>query len=473
MLCDIIFANYIIEPQHPIPNETMPKERRRFVCQECGYASIKWLGRCVECEKWNTFIEEIEEEVSQHWLAGQPVGKPEPITQIAASEADRLSTGIGEFDRVLGGGIVPGSVVLIGGDPGIGKSTLLLQASDALSRLYGAVLYVSGEESVSQTKLRANRLDITSDSLYVLCENNLEQIESHITQFNPHIVIIDSIQTAYLPGLQSAPGSVTQVRESAAQLLVIAKSKNIPVILVGHVTKEGALAGPRMLEHMVDTVLYFEGERQHVYRVLRAVKNRFGSTNEIGIFEMLSRGLAEVKNPSELFISERQENTSGSVVVSSIEGTRPLLLELQALVAPANFGIPRNTATGVDRYRIALLIAVLHKRVGLDINDSDVFVNITGGMRIDEPGIDLGTVVAITSSHRDIAIDPRTVIIGEVGLGGEVRAVTHIEKRLMEVAKLGFNRVIFPESNRKGLALKEDIDLVSVKDLYGALSALL
>jgi DNA repair protein RadA/Sms len=374
---------------------------------------------------------------------------------------------------VLGGGIVPGTVVLIGGNPGIGKSTLLLQASDMLSRTYGTVLYVSGEESVTQTKLRANRLDITSDSLYVLCENNLDQIESHITQLNPHIIIIDSIQTVSLPGLQSAPGSVTQVRESAAQLLIIAKSKNIPIILVGHVTKEGSLAGPRILEHMVDTVLYFEGERQHVYRVLRAVKNRFGSTNEIGIFEMLSCGLVEVKNPSELFISERQENTSGSVVVSSIEGTRSLLLELQALVAPANLGFPRNTATGVDRHRIALLIAVLQKRVGLDVGDLDVFVNITGGMRVDEPGIDLGTVIAITSSHRDVAIDPRTVVIGEVGLGGEVRAVTHIEKRLLEAAKLGFNCAIFPESNRKGLELKEDIDLIGVNDLYGALSVLL
>jgi len=450
----------------------MAKERRQFVCQECGYSSIRWLGRCPECEKWNTFVEEVEEAPSaRHRPLGQPASRPEPITQIAASEDDRLLTEIGEFDRVLGGGIVPGSVVLIGGDPGIGKSTLLLQASDAISRIYGTVLYVSGEESVTQTKLRANRLGITSDSLYVLCENNIEQIETHIMQLNPYAVVIDSIQTVYRPELQSAPGSITQIRESAAQLLIIAKGKNIPIILVGHVTKEGSLAGPRILEHMVDTVLYFEGERQHVYRVLRAVKNRFGSTNEIGIFEMLSQGLAEVKNPSELFISERQENTSGSVVVSSIEGTRPLLLELQALVAPATFGIPRNTTTGVDRHRIALLIAVLQKRVGLDIGDSDVFVNITGGMRVDEPGIDLGIVMAITSNHRDIAIDSRTVIIGEVGLGGEVRAVTHIEKRLREAAKLGFNRAIFPEYNRKGLELKEDIDLIGVQDLYGALSA--
>ena len=452
----------------------MAKAGRQFVCQECGHASIRWLGRCPGCEEWNTFVEEIEEVASTHpRLAAQPASDPAPVTRVAASESDRQLTGIGEFDRVLGGGVVPGSVVLIGGDPGIGKSTILLQVSDALSRGYGEVLYVSGEESVAQTKLRANRLGVASDLLYVLCENNLEQIEAHITQLNPRMVVIDSIQAVHLPGLQSAPGSVTQVRESAAHLSVIAKSKNIPIILVGHVTKEGSLAGPRVLEHMVDTVLYFEGESQQIYRVLRAVKNRFGSTNEIGIFEMLSHGLVEVKNPSALFISERQENTSGSVVVSSMEGTRPLLLELQALVSPTNFGFPRNTAAGVDRQRIALLLAVLQKRVGLDIGDSDVFVNITGGMRVDEPGIDLGTAIGITSSHRDIAIDPRTVVIGEVGLGGEVRAVAHIEKRLLEAAKLGFNCAVFPESNRKGLELKEDIDLIGVKDLYGALSALL
>lgn len=453
----------------------MAKETRRFVCQECGYNSIKWLGRCPECDKWNSFFEEIEEATpsAMHWTVGTAASLPEPITQVTASEEDRLKTEIGEFDRVLGGGLVPGSVVLIGGDPGIGKSTLLLQASNALSQVYGLVLYVSGEESLTQTKLRANRLNINSDSLYILCENNLEHIETQIAKLQPYAVVIDSIQTVYIPALQSAPGSITQIRESAGKLLIIAKGKNIPIILIGHVTKEGALAGPRILEHMVDAVLYFEGERQHVYRVLRAVKNRFGSTNEIGIFEMLSQGLAEVKNPSELFISERQEDISGSVVVSSVEGTRPLLLELQALVSPSNFGSPRNTTTSVDHHRIALLVAVLQKRVGLDIGDSDVFVNITGGMRVGEPGIDLGIVMAIASNHRDIAIHPRTVVIGEVGLGGEVRPVTHIEKRLREAAKLGFDRAVFPEYNRKGLELAEEIELVGVRDLYDALSALL
>ena len=452
----------------------MAKERRQFVCQECGYISLKWLGKCPECQKWNSLTEEIEFETSSpaHRTIATPSRQPEAIVEISASEEDRRRTGIREFDRVLGDGIVPGSVILIGGDPGIGKSTLLLQAGDALSRVYGTVLYVTGEESAAQTKLRANRLGISSEKLLVLCENDLEQIETHIAAVQPSMVVVDSIQAVYLPALQSAPGSVTQIRECAGQLLILAKSKDIPVVLVGHVTKDGALAGPRMLEHMVDTVLYFEGEQQHIYRVLRAVKNRFGSTNEIGIFEMLSRGLVDVENPSVLFLGDRQENVSGSVVVSSIEGTRPFLLELQALVSPTNFAIPRNTTAGVDRQRIAMLVAVLHKRIGMNIGDSDVFVNITGGVRVDEPGIDLGIVMAIVSNHRDIAIDPYTVLIGEVGLGGEVRPVAHIDKRLREAAKLGFKRVILPETNRKGLELTEDIELFGAKNLLDALSIL-
>ena len=452
----------------------MAKERRQFVCQECGYVSLKWLGRCPECQKWNSLTEEIEFETSSpaHRTIGTPSRHPEPIVEIAASEEDRRLTGIHEFDRVLGDGIVPGSVILIGGDPGIGKSTLLLQASNAVSRVYGTVLYVTGEESAAQTKLRANRLGLSSEALLVLCENDLEQIERHIAAVQPSMVVIDSIQAVYLPALQSAPGSVTQIRECAGQLLILAKSKDIPVVLVGHVTKDGALAGPRMLEHIVDTVLYFEGEQQHIYRVLRAVKNRFGSTNEIGIFEMLSRGLVDVENPSVLFLGDRQENISGSVVVSSIEGTRPLLLELQALVSPSNFALPRNTTAGVDRQRIAMLVAVLHKRIGMNIGDSDVFVNITGGVRVDEPGIDLGIVMAIVSNHRDIVIDPYTVLIGEVGLGGEVRPVAHIDKRLREAAKLGFKRAILPETNRKGLDLTEDIELFGTKNLHDALSIL-
>lgn len=399
--------------------------------------------------------------------------EPVPITQISASEDDRLTTQIGEFNRVLGGGFVPGSVVLVGGDPGIGKSTLMLQAASNLSESYGSVLYVSGEESMPQTKLRADRLGINSDKLYLLCETDIDLVETHIDDLNPRIVVIDSIQTMYSSSIQSIPGSISQIKETGAQLLSIAKSQDIPIIIIGHVTKEGAIAGPKVLEHMVDAVLYFEGEQQHIYRILRAIKNRFGSTNEIGIFEMSSEGLVEVLNPSELFLSERQENISGSVVVSSMEGTRPLLLELQALVAPANFGFPRNTTTGMDRYRVALLLAVLEKRVGMDITDSDVFINITGGVRVTEPGVDLGVILAIASNYRDTSIDYRTVVIGEVGLGGEVRAVNHIERRLREAAKLGFTKAIFPENNKKELKIDDDIELIGVKNIYEALDVIM
>ena len=452
----------------------MAREKRKFVCQECGYTTPKTLGRCPNCKSWQSFAEEVEALItpSRHRGIGQVSREPEPISQITAGEVERHLTGMIEFDRVLGGGIVPGSVVLIGGDPGIGKSTLLLQASDALSQNYGEVLYVSGEESVSQTKVRATRLGVMSDTLYVLCENNLEEIEKHIEAQKPKVVIIDSIQSVYLSSIQSAPGSVTQIRECAGHLLICAKHRNIPVFLVGHVTKEGAIAGPRVLEHMVDTVLYFEGERHHIYRVLRAIKNRFGSTNEIGIFEMRSNGLMDVMNPSEIFLSNREEQVSGSVVVSSMEGTRPLLMEVQALVVPTNYGNPRNTAAGVDRQRIALLIAVLNKRVGINVADSDVFVNVTGGLRIDEPGIDLGVLMAICSSHRDIPIDRKTVMVGEVGLGGEIRPVTHVDRRIQEAAKLGFTRAIFPEYNRKGLEIDAEIELVGVNDVYDSLSAL-
>ncbi len=452
----------------------MAREKRKFVCQECGYITPKTLGRCPNCKSWQSFAEEVETLItpSRHRGIGQTSREPEPISEITASEVERHLTGMSEFDRVLGGGIVPGSVVLIGGDPGIGKSTLLLQASDALSRKYGDILYVSGEESVSQTKLRATRLGITSDTLYVLCENNLEEIEKHIEAQKPKVVIIDSIQSVYLSSIQSAPGSVTQIRECAGHLLICAKNRNIPVFLVGHVTKEGAIAGPRVLEHMVDTVLYFEGERHHIYRVLRAIKNRFGSTNEIGIFEMRSTGLIDVMNPSEIFLSNREEQVSGSVVVSSMEGTRPLLMEVQALVVPTNYGNPRNTTAGVDRQRIALLIAVLNKRVGINVADSDVFVNVTGGLRVDEPGIDLGVLMAICSSHRDMPIDRKTVMVGEIGLGGEIRPVTHVDRRIREAAKLGFTRVMFPEYNRKGLDIDVDIELVGVSDVYDSLTAL-
>ncbi len=452
----------------------MAKKRTIFVCQECGNTSPKWMGKCADCDSWNSFVEQLDVSAqTMRQKVERTHSNPQPITQITASEEERLKTGVEEFDRVLGGGLVPGSVVLIGGDPGIGKSTLMLQTTDSLSRTYGTTLYVSGEESATQTKLRANRLNVSSEQLYLLCETNLDLISSHINQLQPNIAVIDSIQTVYHPDLRSTPGNVSQIRACASQLILIAKEKGIPILLVGHVTKDGSLAGPKVLEHMVDTVLYFEGERHHVYRILRAVKNRFGSTNEIGIFEMLGRGLAEVKNPSELFLSERQEDISGSVVVPSLEGTRPLLLELQALVAPSNFGTPRNMATGVERNRVAMLLAVLEKRVGLQLQDSDVYVNITGGVKVTEPGIDLGTVVAIASNYRDLPVDARTVIIGEVGLGGEVRAVTQIEKRIREAAKLGFTRAVFPESNQKGLDINEEIELIGVKNIFDALSILL
>ena len=452
----------------------MAQAKHKFVCQECGYTTPRGLGKCPSCQAWNSFTEETEIVSTSplHRVISHQSNTPEIIAHVTATDVERQFTGMPEFDRVLGGGIVPGSVILIGGDPGIGKSTLLLQASDALSRKYGNVLYVSGEESVNQTKIRSNRLGVNSDTLYVLCENNLEQIEKQIEKLQPQAVVIDSIQSVYLTDFQSAPGSITQIRECAAQLLICAKKQNIPIFLVGHVTKEGNLAGPRVLEHIVDTVLYFEGERHHIYRVLRATKNRFGSTNELGIFEMQNKGLVDVKNPSQLFLSDREENISGSVVVSSMEGTRPLLLEVQALVVQTHYGTPRNTATGIDRNRVALLIAVLNKRVGLDIGDSDVFVNITGGIRIDEPGIDLGVLMAIISNHQNKPIDPRTVIIGEVGLGGEIRPVPHIERRINEAAKLGFSKVVFPEYNQKSIDVKDTIELISVKNIYDSLKIL-
>ncbi len=451
----------------------MAKTRTQYICQGCGYTTTKWLGRCPECNQWDSFSEEVIDRSSSHAIPRLPVIPPQVLSQISASETERLSTHISEFDHVLGGGVVPGSLVLIGGEPGIGKSTLLLQVAVKMSQQGGTVLYVSGEESAAQIKLRANRMAVTSDSLYILCETGLSVIDSTIQELEPRLVIIDSIQTIAHPDVASAPGSITQVRAAAAHFLQLAKTKGIPTFLVGHVTKEGSIAGPRVLEHTVDTVLYFEGEPQYAVRILRAVKNRFGSTNEIGVFEMRSSGLVEVLNPSERFLSERRDNISGSVVISSIEGTRPLLLELQALVAPANFGTPRWLATGVDRNRVSLILAVLDRRVGLHIQNSDVFVNIAGGVNVDEPGIDLGIAIAIASNYRDAPIPPGTVVIGEIGLSGEVRAVHQIEKRIREVAKLGFNRVLFPKQNRKGLEIHEDIEMIDVSDIHTALSLVL
>lgn len=454
------------------------RQKSIFVCQECGYTLPKWVGRCPDCGKWNTLVEELTDldsrsPVAHRRIAAEGHTQPQPITDIQASEQERLKSGMEEFDRVLGGGAVPGSVALIGGDPGIGKSTLLLQATDRLSQRYGTVLYVSGEESATQTKLRADRLGIKSSQLYILCETDVDAIERHIAELHPHAVVVDSIQTTYKPGIQSTPGNVTQVRESAATLMYIAKSQAIPIFLVGHMTKEGAIAGPKVLEHMVDTVLYLEGDAYHMYRILRAVKNRFGSTNEIGVFEMHDAGLVEVTNPSEMLLSERQEDVSGSVVISILEGTRPILLELQALVAPANFGVPQRTSNGVDRNRLALLLAVLDKRAGFHIQNSDVFVNVVGGMQALEPSVDLGTILAIASNFKNVPVDAKTVVIGEVGLGGEVRAVYQAEKRIREAAKLGFTRAIVSQYNLHGLKIKADIRVTGVHTVNDALNMVL
>jgi len=394
------------------------------------------------------------------------------MTDVDTVESERIKTGIEEFDRVLGGGVVLGSVCLLGGDPGIGKSTLMMQVASSLRDF--VVLYITGEESIKQIKLRSERLRFPpSKNFLLLAETNLEIIDDVITRGEPDIVVVDSIQTMYRPELESAPGSVSQVRESTALLMKIAKKKNIPVFVIGHVTKEGVIAGPRVIEHMVDTVLQFEGERHYSYRVLRSVKNRFGSTNEIGIFEMHDTGLREVKNPSEVFLSERSYGTSGSTVVASMEGTRPILIEVQALVSPTTYGMPQRTCTGFDYRRLSLLLAVLEKRVGLHLGNCDVFVNIAGGVRIEEPAVDLGIAVSIASSLRDIPVDSQSVAVGEIGLGGEIRTINQIEKRILEAKKLGFKRVIVPKNNLRGLTLNGEIEIVGVERIHQALEELL
>jgi len=446
----------------------MTKIKTYYSCQSCGYQAPKWLGRCPDCGEWNTLIEEKISEGSPSRI--DPLGMeinetPKPITDISIDEEDRLNTNIGEFDRVLGGGVVWGSVVLVGGDPGIGKSTLLLQALNNLGLSERIVLYVSGEESARQTKMRGDRLGVSSKNLYIVSETSLEKIMEMIKELKPHVLVIDSIQTIYTSLLQSAPGSISQVRETAARLMYMAKKTGVSTFLIGHVTKEGAIAGPRVLEHMVDTVLYFEGDRGHPYRILRAVKNRYGSTNEIGVFEMKDSGLEEVLNPSELFLSERPINVPGSVVVSSVEGSRPILVELQALVSPTSFAVPRRTTIGVDHNRVSLLVAVLEKKVGMSLVNQDVFLNVAGGVRIDEPAVDLGIVVAVASSYMDRPVDPKTVVFGEVGLGGEIRGISQGDIRIKESAKLGFTRCILPHSNKKTFQGKKDIKLLGVKSV--------
>src|SRR5574344_2951314 len=422
-----------------------------FFCGECGYESTKWMGQCPACKQWNTFTE--EKVVTHHGGARASVksdNKPRLLSEIDTTSEERIHININELDRVLGGGIVPGSLVLVGGDPGIGKSTLLLQVCKNLSDSGHDVLYVSGEESLAQIKMRSKRIGDTFAKLSIFAETNLSQIETTIRSFKPEVVVIDSIQTMFSEDISSAPGSVSQVREATNIFLQLAKGMNISIFIVGHVTKEGTVAGPRVLEHMVDTVLYFEGDRHASYRILRGVKNRFGSTNEIGVFEMRESGLVEVKNPSEYMISGRPEDASGSVIACSIEGTRPILVEIQALVCRTNFGIPRRTATGTDYNRVNLLMAVLEKRIGLQITDCDAYINIAGGMKINEPALDLAIVMAIISSFKNRVIDSETIAFGEVGLSGEVRAVSMAEKRVQEAAKLGFKTCIIPKTSLDG-----------------------
>ena len=447
-----------------------------FYCKECGYESTKWMGQCPGCRAWNSFVEEPAAPKSTTAGAaakrpGLPASVPSSLNEIETGDADRYGTGFGELDRVLGGGIVPGSLLLVGGDPGIGKSTLLLQVCKNLAAAGKKVLYISGEESLRQIKLRANRMGSFTGDLTFLCETSLDVIDGVITQRRPDVVIIDSIQTMYKDEVSSAPGSVSQVRESTNVLLQLAKGYGISIFIVGHVTKEGVVAGPRVLEHMVDTVLYFEGERSASYRILRGVKNRFGSTNEIGVFEMGEEGLAEVLNPSEYMLNGKPEGASGSVVACSMEGTRPILLEIQALVCHTNFNIPRRTAAGTDFNRLNLLLAVLEKRLGMRFSECDAYVNIAGGMRINEPALDLGIMLALVSSYYDREIDEKTILFGEVGLSGEVRAVTAADQRVSEALKLGFHTCILPRVNLSRLKSPEGMRLIGVGTIRDAIEA--
>jgi DNA repair protein RadA/Sms len=451
----------------------LAKAQTRYVCQQCGSAQAKWMGRCPDCGEWNTLVETVVEQKSVRArglsLMATPQSQPQLLSDVVANGFERISLAMDELDRVLGGGIVPGSLVLIGGDPGIGKSTLLLQASAALATAEAPVLYVSGEESAQQIKLRAARLGLAGDGLYVLTETNVGAIISHIENLHPRLVVIDSIQTVYLDDLASAAGSVSQVRESAAQLMQIAKGQGISVFLIGHVTKAGAIAGPRVLEHIVDTVLYLEGDRFHAYRLLRCVKNRFGASSEVGVFEMRDVGMAEVSNPSEVFLAERLLNAAGSAIAVTLEGTRPLLVEIQALSSTTSFGNPRRTANGIDFNRLLLLTAVLSKRVGVRLSDQDVFVNVVGGLRVGEPAADLAVACAIASSFRDVPVAGDLAIVGEVGLSGELRAVSQLETRLKEAAKLGFSRCLVPQSRHLSKLKSSGLEILSARSLAQAL----
>lgn len=450
----------------------MAKVKTAFFCTECGYESAKWVGKCPSCQNWNTFVEELKQQApsnNHHSISTQT--RAEKIRFIEESDVTKTATDYQEFNRVLGGGVVPGSLILIGGDPGIGKSTLLLQVANNIG-LKNTVLYVSGEESARQIKLRASRLGTLAEELYLYAENDMSLIEQQIDQLQPECVIIDSIQTIYSQSITSAPGTVSQVRDCTAQLMRIAKSKRVTIFIVGHVTKDGMIAGPKMLEHMVDTVLYFEGERHNTYRILRAVKNRFGATNELAIFDMQASGLVEVTNPSELFLSEHETANSGVAIVATLEGTRPLLIEVQALLSPTAFGNPRRMTSGIDTNKVALILAVLEKKNGLLLQLQDVFMKVTGGVKIDEPAIDLAVAMAITSSFKDKPLPFDTVIIGEIGLTGEIRQVTKVEDRIKEAEKLGFTRIVIPNGNFSKLQIKTKIEIVPVKTVQDAIRIL-
>mgnify|MGYP001482957783 FL=1 len=455
----------------------MAKPVTKYICQNCGYVSLRWLGKCPECDSWNTFVEEIVQ-TDKHKLKSRSsdivsakLTNLSKVADINITEDKRIVSTIEELDRVLGGGVVPGSVVLVGGDPGIGKSTLMMQLSDKIKN--NTILYVSGEESPKQIKLRCERLGFAHDEFYILSETSLEIIAAVVDKLKPDIVIIDSIQTIYRSELESSPGSVSQLRESTAAIIQIAKAKNISFFLIGHITKEGFIAGPKVLEHMVDTVLQFEGERTHSYRVLRAIKNRFGSTNEIGIFEMTGTGLMEVRNPSEVFLSQRSRGISGSTVSASMEGTRPILIEVQALVSSSGYSVPQRTATGFDYKRLAILIAVLEKKIGIHLSKFDVFLNIAGGIKIDEPSIDLAAAISICSSFKDTSIDADMLILGEIGLSGEIRGISFAERRIQEALKLGFKKVVLPKSNMKNFKPSKEIEYIPVESIQDAIRLIL
>ena len=448
----------------------MSKTKIKYICSNCGYESLRWIGKCPECESWNSFTEEIVETSPRKANISKSKFSYNKILDISANEEDRVKTGIIEFDRVLGGGIMPGSVILLGGDPGIGKSTIAMQAATSIKE---KVLYVTGEESEKQIKLRSSRLKVKSDSFFVQAETELSNILGAIKEISPSVVIIDSIQTTYRSELENSPGTITQIRECAAMLMEEAKKNHYSVIIIGHVTKEGMIAGPKILEHMVDTVLQFEGESNHSFRILRAQKNRFGSTNEIGVFEMREDGLREVTNPSELFLSEREKQTPGSVVTSSIEGSRPILLEVQALVTPSNFGYPQRVSNGFDQKRLSILLAVLEKRASVRASVNNVFVNVAGGIRVIEPAVDLAVCVSIASSLTDKIVDNQTIILGEVGLGGEIRSVGYIEKRIAEAQKLGFKTAVVPIGNMKNLKVSSSIKIIPVENVKDAIEKLL